>query len=112
MGFEDYSNVSHFIIILTYVNKSNTDYLDNFEDTTNYANVIFSDNNGDTWSVGGRMPFGVDPLWRPIHSGESMVCGSVGLLCVEQALRKMTFIIWGEMFVVFRNKNCLDFFIF
>ncbi|XP_072165661.1 sialidase-2-like [Diadema setosum] len=47
-------------------------YLDNFHNTTNYANVIFSDDNGDTWFPGGRIPFGMDPFWRPIHGNEAM----------------------------------------
>ncbi|XP_041452757.1 LOW QUALITY PROTEIN: sialidase-4-like [Lytechinus variegatus] len=46
-------------------------YLDNFHNTTNYANVIASDDNGETWFLGGRIPFGVDPFWRPIHGNEA-----------------------------------------
>ncbi|XP_072016573.1 sialidase-2-like isoform X2 [Amphiura filiformis] len=47
--------------------------LDNMEDNTNYANVMFSDDYGESWRLGGRIPFGVDPIWRPIHASESMV---------------------------------------
>ncbi len=46
------------------------------EDNTNYANVLFSDNNGESWRMGGHIPFGVDLIWRPIHSSEAMVCDS------------------------------------
>ena len=35
--------------------------------------MIASDDNGETWFLGGRIPFGVDPFWRPIHGNEATV---------------------------------------
>ena len=49
------------------------DGLNNFENNTNYANVMVSGDHGVSWQMGGSVPFGFDRTWRPIHAAESMV---------------------------------------
>ncbi|XP_071943238.1 sialidase-2-like [Antedon mediterranea] len=48
--------------------------LDNFSNTTNYANVIYSDDFGDNWQTGGKIPFSQEPKsGYPIHTNEATV---------------------------------------
>ncbi|XP_033101708.1 sialidase-3-like [Anneissia japonica] len=48
--------------------------LDNFYNNTNYANVIYSDDDGKSWQVGGKIPFSRETKYRyPIHTNEATV---------------------------------------
>ena len=97
--FHSPSPCIYLICLILYIYFTHTEYLDNFHDNTNYANVIISDDvGGEHWRSGGTIPFSTDLRGgRPVHSNEA----TVGKCCFVIRIKSTEWLKTNKKFSLF-----------